>query len=127
MRIKILRMANKPLWLSLDKYVMDLLCNNNRDDQKWKRAVREVKEEAESKRKAVIAKKGQGSGCRDGFRRQTSRNYGSGGGRTGSQQRYVEEVKNDRKECNSGRKRGPVTLVERSHICELNPEQGRIF
>ena len=47
-----LRMADKVLWLAVDKYVKDPLCENDKDDRKWKRAVREAKEEAQTRRKA---------------------------------------------------------------------------
>lgn len=41
LRIKILRMADKASWLAVNDYVMDLLCENEEDDRKWKRTVRE--------------------------------------------------------------------------------------
>ena len=47
-----LRMADKALWLLVDNYVTDLFCENEEDDRKLKRAVREAKEEAETKRKS---------------------------------------------------------------------------
>ena len=51
-RIKMLRMADKASWLAVDKYVTDPLCLNDEDDRKWKKAVREAKEEADNKRKS---------------------------------------------------------------------------
>ena len=65
-----LRMADKASWLAVDKYVTDPLCLDDEDDRKWKRAVREAKEEADSKRKGSFGNRGQTNGHRDGYRRQ---------------------------------------------------------
>ena len=40
-----LRMANKASWLVVNKYVTDPLCENEEDERKWTREVREAKEE----------------------------------------------------------------------------------
>ena len=88
-RIKMLRLADKASWLALDKYVTDPLCNTEEDDRKWKKAVREAKEEAESKRKGSFGSRGQTYGQRDGYRRQEEGRNDSRDDRTG--QRKKEE------------------------------------
>ena len=42
-RIKLLRMADRVLWLAVDKYQTDPLCEGEVDDKKWKQAVKEAK------------------------------------------------------------------------------------
>ena len=46
-----LKLANKASWEAVESYVMDLLCDNNEDDSNWKRAIKEAKEDQESRRK----------------------------------------------------------------------------
>lgn len=45
LRIKMLRMTNKASWSVVNKYVTDPLCENEEDERKWTREVREAKEE----------------------------------------------------------------------------------
>ena len=86
-----LRTADKASWLAVDKYVTDPLCLDDEDDRKWKRAVREAKEEVENKRKGSFGNKGQGKygGYKDGYRRQNDGRSESNDGRSG--QRRKEE------------------------------------
>ena len=65
LRIKMLRNTDKASWLAVDNFVTDPFCENDKDDKKWTRAVREAKEEAEMKKKAVAAKRNQGAGYKD--------------------------------------------------------------
>ena len=52
LRIKMLRHANKASWTAVDNRVTDPLCDNDEDYKRYKKAVREAKEElAESRRK----------------------------------------------------------------------------
>ena len=44
-------MADKASWLAVDHYVRDPLCSTEEDDHKWKRAVKEAKEEVENRRR----------------------------------------------------------------------------
>ena len=53
-RIKMLKLADKGGWEVVDAYVMEPVCDDDEDDEKWKRAVRQVKEDAESKRKKTV-------------------------------------------------------------------------
>ena len=53
-RIKMLRLADKGGWDAVDAYVMEPVCEDDEDDRKWKRAVRQVKEDAENKRKKTV-------------------------------------------------------------------------
>ena len=69
-RIKMLRLANKASWLDVDKYVTDPMCSTEEDDRKWKKAVREAKEEAENKRKGSFGSRGQTYGQKDGYRKR---------------------------------------------------------
>ena len=39
-RIKVLKLADKGGWDAVDAYVTDLVCDDDEDDEKWKRAVR---------------------------------------------------------------------------------------
>ena len=50
-RIKTLRMADKASWLAADKYVAGQLVDNDKDDKRWKHAIKEAK-------KVQIKKKG---------------------------------------------------------------------
>ena len=45
-QIKMLKMADKVSWLAIDNYVTDPICEDDEDDERWKRVVREVKEES---------------------------------------------------------------------------------
>ena len=69
--IKMLWMANKASWGAVYNYVMDPLYETEEDDRKWKLAVREAKEDAESRSKAQAARKGSGQsyGNRDSFKK----------------------------------------------------------
>ena len=40
-----LKMADKVIWLAVDKYVADPLCNDEEDDKHWKKVVKEAEEE----------------------------------------------------------------------------------
>ena len=53
-RINMLRLADKGGWDVVDAYVTEPVCDNDEDDKKWKRAVRQVKEDAEGKRKKTV-------------------------------------------------------------------------
>ena len=53
-RIKMLKLADKGGWEAVDAYVTEPVCDDDEDDKKWKRAVRQVKEDAESKRKKTV-------------------------------------------------------------------------
>ena len=64
MRIKILRLANKASWMAVENYVTDPLCENDEDDRKWKKAVKEAKEELKNKRKKYLWRRQLG--LRDG-------------------------------------------------------------
>ena len=44
--LKMLKMADKVSWLVVYEYVADPLCKNEEDDKRWKKAVREAKEDA---------------------------------------------------------------------------------
>ena len=48
-RIKVLKMADRLSWAAVDKYQADPLCDGDKDDRRWKQAVKEVKEEKEKK------------------------------------------------------------------------------
>ena len=50
-RLKMLRMADKVSWLAVDKYVADPFCKDEEDDKFWKKAVKDVKEEAQNRRR----------------------------------------------------------------------------
>ena len=95
---------------------MEPVCDDDEDDKKWKRAVRQVKEDAESKRKKTSWRGLSGyrggyggyfGGNRRGFggyRRPSGLAYSGGRGYFGSG-RYVEESReNKRGNCDSGRK-----------------------
>ena len=53
-RIKMLKSADKGGLEVVGAYVTEAVCDNEEDDKKWKRAVRQVKEDAESKRKKTV-------------------------------------------------------------------------
>ena len=99
---------------------MKPVCDNDEDDKKWKRAVRQVKEDAESKRKKIAWRglsgyRGGYSGCGQyfgarkrggfgGYRRPSGLAYSGGRGYYGSG-RYVEESRESRRgNCDLGRK-----------------------
>ena len=50
-RLKMLMMADKVSWLAMDKYVVDPLCKDEEDDKSWKKAVRDAKGDAQSRRR----------------------------------------------------------------------------
>ena len=69
-RLQMLKMMDKVSWLAVDEYVADPLCKDEEDDKRWKKAVREAKEDAQSRRRggySSYSRRGQGS--RDGYRR----------------------------------------------------------
>merc|ERR1711989_40324 len=66
-RIKLLKMADKAPWSAVEKYAADPLCDDDEDDEKWKAAVKEVKEE-QAKRKGSGYGYGNGNRGRDGYR-----------------------------------------------------------
>ena len=73
--------------MAVDKHITDPLCLDDEDDRKWKRAVREAKEEVENKRKGSFGNKGQSGGYKDGYRRQEDGRTDSGDGRSGQRKR----------------------------------------
>ena len=48
-RIKVLKMADRVSWAAVDKYQADPLCDGDKDDKKWKQAVKEAREEKDKK------------------------------------------------------------------------------
>ena len=103
------RMADKASWLAVDKYVADPLCDNDKDDKKWKQAIKEVKEEQ-------TKKKGSGSGYynrnrgRDGYR-SGGRSYRRGDSRDRKSDRYVKDAVDGMEEKCAGRRLEPAMFV----------------
>ena len=109
-RIKMLRMADKVSWLAAEKYVADLLCDNDEDDRRWKQAIKEAKEEQAKRKNSSSGYHSRNRG-RDSFwsggrsYRRDSRDRRS--------DRYVEDVGDGMEGICSGERPGPVTVVER--------------
>ena len=84
-RIKCLRLVDKASWLAVDHYVRDPLCSTEEDDRKWKRAVKEAKEEVENRRRNNGGNRQTYDRQKDGFRkgdeRKDARNDKDGQGR----------------------------------------------
>ena len=130
-RIKMLKLADKGGWEAVDAYVTEPVCDDDEDDKKWKRAVRQVKEDAESKRKKTVwrglsgYRGGYGGyygvsrrGGFGGYRRPAGMAYSGGRGFLG-QGRYVEESRENRRgSCDSGRKIEVATDVDKLGISE---------
>ena len=130
-RIKMLKLADKGGWEAVDAYVTEPVCDNDEDDKKWKRAVRQVKEDAESKRKKTVwrglsgYRGGYGGyygasrrGGYGGYRRPAGMAYSGGRGFLG-QGRYVEESRDSKAgSCDAGRKIGAATDVDKLDISE---------
>ena len=66
-RIKMLKLPDKGGWEAVDAYETDPVYDDDEDNKKWKRAVRQVKEDAESKRKKAAWRGQSGSGFRGGY------------------------------------------------------------
>ena len=43
-------MADRVSWAAVDKYQADPLCDGDKDDKKWKQAVKEAKEEKDKRK-----------------------------------------------------------------------------
>ena len=74
-RIKCLKLADKSSWLAVDHYVRDPLCQTDEDDRRWKRAIREAKEEMESRKKNPGRQNNDRQ--RDGFKKDGFKSVGS--------------------------------------------------
>ena len=58
MRIKMLKLADKASWDTVENYVMDPFCDNNEDDRKWKKAVKDESKRARGK--SILGEGSQG-------------------------------------------------------------------
>ena len=58
-----LKLTDKASWEAVYNYVMDPLCDNKEDDKKWKRVIKEAKEEQASRKKSSGRRL---SGAKDG-------------------------------------------------------------